>query len=170
MKNYKGYISRNKLWFVTAANQKDACKLLKIELSEFRDVYDSVKSDGWPVRYPGENKIFFCDGGVWLDQRARRAFKFTSIVKPDVPIPVNRELSKGFLFYGESSSFPRVEPACSSEISHGNGNRITSQGAKELYSTRLLALRALRNAVEMDCAKRLLDIDEWIEKEIEQSK
>lgn len=73
---------------------------------------------------------------------------------------------------GNASRYPRVEPACSSEISHGFGSNdeTRSQGGMALYSTRMLALRALRNAVEMDCAKRLLDIDERIEKEIEQSK
>jgi hypothetical protein len=42
-----------------------------------------------------------------------------------------------------------------------------SQGARSLFSSRLLALQALRRAVEIDCCKRLRRIDAMIEKEME---
>jgi hypothetical protein len=60
-----------------------------------------------------------------------------------------------------------VEPACSSSVYHGFGNatKTTSQGARHLFSSRLLALRALRNDVEDDCAKRLRFVDRMIEAE-----
>lgn len=98
----------------------------------------------------------------------RLALCWTAPVDPDVPVPKNSYgdtgLSKGWL-----PCFDRVEPACSSSASHGFGSsmRPNSQMPRELYSTRLLALRALRSEAEERFARELKKIDNWIALEIE---
>lgn len=100
--------------------------------------------------------------------RLAKAMRFTEEVKPDLPEPEYNngpEFKKGYLFnaYGEG----RVAPACSSTVHHcfGSQDKTTTQGSRALYSTRLLALRGLRHTVELECAKRLANIDAQIEKE-----
>jgi hypothetical protein len=95
------------------------------------------------------------------------ALRRTAPVAPDVAPPKGNELSTGFLHVG-GMSYGRIEPACSSSINHGRGqtNRTTSQGARWLYSTKLLALKALRYEVETECARKLRSIDREIEEEI----
>jgi hypothetical protein len=97
--------------------------------------------------------------------RIAKAFRFTEKVRPDVLIPTGNTLSKGFL-YNASNMAWRVVPACSSSVGHnfGSSDRTTTQRGMALYSTRLLALRALRNDAEQQCAKWLADIDKEIEK------
>lgn len=94
----------------------------------------------------------------------RLALRFTDAPAPDVPIPKDGTLNKGWLFAGERTCDPRVEHACSSAIYHGFGrdDKTTTQGAASLYSTKLRCLRALRAAVELDCAQRLRAIDQLI--------
>lgn len=57
--------------------------------------------------------------------------------------------------------------ACSSYIHHGidSDTKTTAQGSRHLFSTKLLALRALRREIEKHSAKRLRDIDRMIEEE-----
>ena len=96
------------------------------------------------------------------------ALRTTSDVAPDVPPPLGVcGLSKGFAVVAERSEYCRVEPACSSSVYHGIGQqeKTTSQKAKHLYSTKMLALKALRRAVERDCADRLRRVDRMIEEE-----
>lgn len=96
----------------------------------------------------------------------------TSPVEPDVPPPGAGskvgELTKGFLPVAEMSDSARVETACSSSVYHSTRSqtKTDSQGARPLYSTKLLALRALRYKVESECAKRLRSIDRMIEEEL----
>ena len=104
--------------------------------------------------------------------RLRGALRATSNVEPDVPIPSGsysdrQGLSKGFMFVSESGYWPRVEPSCSSSVYHsiGRDDRTTTQEPMRLYSTRLLALRALRYAIEQDCCARLTKVDKMIEEE-----
>lgn len=94
-----------------------------------------------------------------------RALRFTDPVPADIPIP-ERGLAKGWLFNSYLGN-PDVARACSSSVSHcyGDDNATTSQGATRLYSTKLLALRALRHAVELKCAEILAGIDLQIEDE-----
>jgi len=96
------------------------------------------------------------------------ALHTTSDVAPDVPPPSGGGLSKGFAVVAERSEYCRVEPACSSSVHHGIGqqDKTNSQNAKSLYSTKMLALKALRRAVERDCAGRLRRVDRMIEEEI----
>lgn len=94
------------------------------------------------------------------------ALRWTEPVEPDVPVPdwkTGNELSKGFLPCGSD----RVEVACSSSCYHaiGRNDKTNSQQARWLYSTRLLALRALRHRVELESAHKLARIDAQIENE-----
>jgi hypothetical protein len=99
----------------------------------------------------------------------RAALRATSPVIPDVPPPDHSTngLATGFLFIAPSSPYARVDIACSSSIHHAVGytDKTTSQGARSLYSTRLMALRALRYEVEQECASRLRKVDQMIEAE-----
>jgi hypothetical protein len=71
------------------------------------------------------------------------------------------------LFYGECSDSPRVQEIESTSVSHRNaGSSSGSQGGRALYSTRLLAMKALRRAMEKECARRLRMVDCMIEKEV----
>jgi len=94
------------------------------------------------------------------------ALRYTADVVPDVPPPSTSDsLSTGFIHVGSFSNSPRVEKACSSSCYHSVGrvDKTDSQGARFLYSTELQAAKALRRAVEKDCADRLRKIDRMIE-------
>lgn len=99
--------------------------------------------------------------------QTRLALRFTGFepIKPDIPVPsCFQEMTKGFLFNSYSK---RVEPACSTTVSHGYGrdDRTSSQNARALYSSRKLALMAMRREVEIMYAKELRQIDKQIEAE-----
>ena len=100
--------------------------------------------------------------------RVAAAFHRTCPVEPDVPIPdVYGKVAVGYLPIACSS--PRVERAWSRSVAHGTGpyavGTIGSQGGVELYSTRTLALRALRYEMEEELATTLAGIDKQIEEE-----
>lgn len=101
--------------------------------------------------------------------RLAKALRWTSEVKPDIPLPTGQQLAKGFLFndYIGGWDGPNVAPACSSSVGHcyGSDERTTTQQPRSLYSTKLLALRGLRHAVEQKVAAILAKIDEKIETE-----
>ncbi len=102
--------------------------------------------------------------------RIARAFRFTDGVKPDVMPPTSfSELRKGFLFnaYLNEHSFGHVDVACTCSIYHafGRNDKTTTQQSRSLYSTRLLALKAMRHEMELKCARLLSVIDYSIEKE-----
>ena len=103
--------------------------------------------------------------------RLAKAFRFTDKVNPDVLAPLPGEsfgkLVTGYLIVGEQGDNPRVEVACSSSIHHsaGRNDRTTTQGPRNLFSTRLLALKAMRNIVEIRFASMLAEIDRKIELE-----
>lgn len=89
-----------------------------------------------------------------------RALNWTDPVAPDIPVPLCGE-ARGFVVGHDC-----VMHGLSTSVSHASGwidssppTRTTSQGARSMYSTKLLALRALRHAVECECAKRLAKID-----------
>jgi len=98
------------------------------------------------------------------------ALRATAGAEPDVmPPEAFKDVSVGFTFAGASGYSPRVEKAWSTSVSHGTGEPKThgSQNARSLFSTKLLALQALRRAVELECCKILRRIDVMIEKEME---
>lgn len=97
-----------------------------------------------------------------------KAFRFTETVLPDIPIPgyVDKPTS-GWVCNVYSM---RVGQAWSTSVAHGNGSARTpnssgSQRGIPLYSTKLLALRAMRNAAENEYASKLASIDRLIEEE-----
>jgi len=101
------------------------------------------------------------------DLKVMCALHFTNIIELDVeiPKPFANELSKGFMMNEYSY---RVTKACSSSIGHSTSGdeKTTSQKGIKLYSTKMLALKAMRNAIELKCAKELRNIDIMIEKEL----
>lgn len=99
-----------------------------------------------------------------LEQQLReaKAFRFTEAVATDRPPPPSFDsLVKGFTFNDYNDE---ISKACTSSNSHCpySDEETTSQRPLHLYSTQLLALRALRHQVELKCAKRLAEIDRRI--------
>lgn len=95
--------------------------------------------------------------------KVENSLRFTAEILPDVPPPDGcAELTKGYLFNEYSL---RVEKACSSSIYHSTGrdDKTTSQGTRELFSTELLALKAMRHVIELKCARELRAVDILIE-------
>lgn len=92
------------------------------------------------------------------------SLRWTEPVAPDVPVPSSISgLSIGYLPIGVMSDSARVSAACSSSTSHGlDHTRTSTQQPRALYSTRLLALKALRHIVEHRCARQLASIDKQI--------
>lgn len=80
-------------------------------------------------------------------------------IAPDVPPPTGwNELTTGWTF----NAYARwIDVACSSSFAHavGRTDKTTAQNSRALYSTRARAVRALRCAVERECAELLLKID-----------
>jgi hypothetical protein len=109
--------------------------------------------------------------------REAKALRFTEPVLPDIdpPGPGFDKETNGFTIVG-SGQYAQVKVGWSTSIGHGVGYASRSeqrkaglggsQGARHLYSTRLLALRGMRNAVEKEAAQRLARIDKMIEEEI----
>lgn len=97
-----------------------------------------------------------------------KSFNRTVEVLPDVDIPDRyNELTTGFMYVGVRSDSPRVDVACSSSAGHAIGrvDRTQSQRPIKLYSTKLLALKAMRYEVELGMARELRRIDIMIEGE-----
>jgi hypothetical protein len=94
------------------------------------------------------------------------AWRRTEKVERDVPPPEGVGLTRGWDARAWNGQY-RVDKACSSSVSHGDGwERTTSQGAHSLYSTRERALRAVRYQIEQQCAETLAKIDAEIAKEL----
>lgn len=97
------------------------------------------------------------------------ALRTTAGANPDVmPPSAFGGATNGFMVVGERSDSPAIVRAWSESTSHGRGESRSSsmsgsQGSRALFSTKLLALQALRRAVEIDCCKRLRRIDVMIE-------
>lgn len=97
------------------------------------------------------------------------ALRWTSEVKPDVPPPVGGpfEYTEGWRYNAYSAKVYRAWSGC---VRHGEGDAPTendkyksaSQNGISLYSTREKALAAMRYEVEVQSAKKLLEIDTLI--------
>jgi hypothetical protein len=99
--------------------------------------------------------------------RIQGALRFTTKVEFDVPPPLMNSETQG---WRKNSVSMVVDRGWSESVAHGSGeSRKTShsgsQGCQWLYSTKLLALKALRNAIEMKAAEQLAAIDLRIEQE-----
>jgi hypothetical protein len=85
----------------------------------------------------------------------------TPEVKPDVYPPASyNELSVGWY-----AGYNNVSPACSSSVYHGinKTSKTDSQGPIMLYSTKTLALKALRRTIEERCLDELFRVDNLFE-------
>lgn len=111
------------------------------------------------------------------DLREARALRFTEPVMPDLPEPKGFQATytSGFSAHYYNGNF-KVSPAWSGSVTHGIGyaskeeqDKAGSSGrqnAAALYSTRLMALRAVRNTVEHEASRILARVDAEIESEI----
>jgi hypothetical protein len=103
--------------------------------------------------------------------RIRAALVWTPKVEEDLPppIPGSGGETSGWVYNRYNL---RVDTAWSSSVSHGTGytsrkhSSYASQKSIPLFSTRLLALKALRNEVELDAAMKLAEIDKLIELQV----
>jgi len=92
---------------------------------------------------------------------------------PDIPIPDAVGVkTKGYLLVGVAGTHPGIEFVESESVCHATfvkGVVISTplQGGRALYSTRIKALQALRNAVEKQCAQTLRRVEVMIEEESE---
>jgi hypothetical protein len=92
--------------------------------------------------------------------RVRAALCWSDDVQPDVPIPKGGDsLSEGWL-----PAYRGAEVACSSAVCHalGRTDKTTTQGPRELYSSKVLALRARRYEFALEAAQALARIDALI--------
>jgi hypothetical protein len=94
------------------------------------------------------------------------ALRWTEEVLPDIPKPTYPKETSGWRM-NQHSDYGRVWEAWSNSSSHGFGRfkvdgSSASQGAVELYSTKLRALKALRHGIEILAAAKLANIDRHI--------
>lgn len=93
-----------------------------------------------------------------------RALNWSEPVEPDLPppAPASRQPDTlGFHFntYNGSICYVRCSSTNHEKDDSAFPERTTSQRSFPIYSTRLLALKALRHAVEKECAEKLARID-----------
>jgi hypothetical protein len=101
--------------------------------------------------------------------RLAKAFRLTDPVEKDVPAPQGSQKdTSGWVFNDWSME---VKPAWSSSVVHGVGYPArrkdigASQRPISMYSTKVLALRALRRAIEGRAMRDLAEIDRQIEED-----
>lgn len=91
-----------------------------------------------------------------------RALNWSEPIAPDVPPPSHSQKDTlGFAYNAHSEC---VLFARSSSVHHATSydampTKTNSQRALSIYSTRLLALKAMRHSVELVCAEKLARID-----------
>jgi len=94
------------------------------------------------------------------------ALRHTQEVLPDVPPPPCGSpfgaLTKGFLY---NSYNQQITKACSSSLYHNfnSDEKTNAQGEKWLFSTKILALKAMRYEMEQKFARQLRIVDIMIE-------
>lgn len=104
------------------------------------------------------------------DLKISRAFKFTDLIEPDVRHSGDLGvIIKGWVY---NTFNHKVRPAMTKANSHYEGSHEYvegmggwSQQAIRMYSSKLLALKAMRAEIEREYANDLAVIDEVIEKE-----
>jgi hypothetical protein len=102
--------------------------------------------------------------------KTQLALRWTQPVAKDLPVP--RPLEGGFTSGWDFNAYnASVEKMWSESVAHGTGGRRESrisarQNGRALYSSKLLALKALRHAVECESAAKLRKIDIEIETEL----
>lgn len=97
------------------------------------------------------------------------AFNRTEKVDFDLDVPGSSgEKTEGWAVIGTPGNSIRVERAWSESVAHGFGEYRkygASQRGIKLYSTKLLALKAMRNQIEEAAARSLRNCDLEIEQE-----
>lgn len=86
---------------------------------------------------------------------------------PDVPVPESGTVTGWYshAYLGSLGKLPgNIGHGWTTSVSHGDGvpdrpYRFGSQGARAMYSTRLIALKALRAKIERQCAEVLRNVD-----------
>ena len=93
------------------------------------------------------------------------ALHITPSVFCDVMPPSNEDLSVGYTYNSHSLL---IEESCSSSTRHSKGrsDKTQSQLPIEMYSSKEMALRAMRNEIEKQFAKDLRYVDLMINKEV----
>lgn len=97
------------------------------------------------------------------------ALRFTEKVEKDVDPPTIEDVSgkiiNGWNFNSYNMS---AHKSCSSALSHSNDgwDKTRCQSPIKQFSSRLLAIKAMRNDIEYDCACKLRKIDIMIEQEL----
>jgi hypothetical protein len=104
-----------------------------------------------------------------IGEEMRAALRWTDgPIEPDIPIPQGSAVTDGFLITGKMP-YSAVTSAKSRATSHGTATLRSSailpstQGGRSLYSSRLLALQALRYEFACFAAGRLSEIDKMID-------
>jgi len=99
------------------------------------------------------------------DLKTLASFRRTEEILPDLEKPdYNQE--KLTLGWSYNSYVMRAYKTCSSCIYHGEGwEKTNTQNSIKQYSSKILALKAMRFEVEMRIAKELREIDLMIESE-----
>ena len=97
--------------------------------------------------------------------REAKALRFTEDCPPDVLPPRSEDVERlrsGWWFNAYGCT---VDQGCTSQSFHSlrSTDKTDSQRPKSLYSSRLLALRGLRRAKEIEFSQTLAKIDELIE-------
>lgn len=100
--------------------------------------------------------------------KVKLALRLTDKIYPDLKKPDGsdyKQMNKGWYFNAHSM---QVSKACSTSHGHSvwSDEKTSSQNGIDIFSTRLLALKAMRHEVEMKSARDLRRIDVMIEKEI----
>ena len=90
------------------------------------------------------------------------ALHFTEKVAPDIPIPRSTDGIVNGISYNSYSRC--VRKTCSSSIAHNDHgwDKVTSRDPIAQYSSVLKSLKAMRTEVELDCARKLHEIDKMI--------
>lgn len=98
--------------------------------------------------------------------RIAKALRFTEPVNRDIAPPTDSGIRNGWDFNDYSEGF--VKKACTSASYHSFGcwDKTDSQRPRMIYSSRLLALRAMRHSMEKKYAAILANVDAEIEKEL----
>lgn len=104
-----------------------------------------------------------------------KAFRFTEPVEPDLMPPESYKDEDavrgwGFNSHDEGRVYKAMTTSQSNTQDWTREDRLSwRQGAIRLYSTKLLALRALRNALEGIYARKLAEVDRRIEYEMKET-
>jgi hypothetical protein len=104
--------------------------------------------------------------------RLYAAFQITPEITPDLPAPssgVGFGADAHIYGYDFNEHTRKVFEAWSESVRNGTGHgerKHGSQGGRNLYSTKLLALQAMRNKIAMKSADILVGIDLMIDKEL----